>query len=96
MQEAWCFDSLKLNQHQCRRLLTSPELVINYSPALDLRITFVYAQGYEEVSLPKYRFAVDCLLRHAAAVLLIRSATYVSTSNRLQDSPRNFRVCNRV
>jgi choline kinase len=43
-----------------------PELVINYSPALDLRITFVYAQGYEEVSLPEYRFAVDCLLRHAS------------------------------
>jgi hypothetical protein len=43
-----------------------PELVINYSPTLDLRITFAFAQGYEDVSLPEYRFEVQCRLRHAS------------------------------
>ena len=42
-----------------------PEVVINYSPMLDLRITLASVQGYGEVSRPEYRFEVDCCLRHA-------------------------------
>jgi hypothetical protein len=54
-----------------------PDLVINYSPALDLRITFVYAQGYEEVSLPEYRFAVNRLLRHCQWLFYIFGQRFV-------------------
>jgi hypothetical protein len=41
-----------------------PEIIINYSPMLDLRITLVRAQSYEGISLPEYFFEVDCRLRH--------------------------------
>lgn len=42
-----------------------PQLVINYTPKLDLRIACVHVQGYGAVVLPEYRFEVDCRLRHA-------------------------------
>jgi hypothetical protein len=44
--------------------LDGPELVINYDPALDLRITCISALAYPGISLPEYFFEVDCCLRH--------------------------------
>jgi hypothetical protein len=41
-----------------------PEVIINYSPKLDLKITLVRARSYEAVSLPEHFFEVDCRLRH--------------------------------
>lgn len=42
-----------------------PELIINYAPELDLRITFAHAQGYGGIASPEYSFEVDCRLRHS-------------------------------
>ena len=42
-----------------------PQLIINYAPELDLRITFTHAQGYGGIASAEYRFEVDCRLRHA-------------------------------
>jgi len=44
--------------------LHRPELVINYSPQFDLRITLASVQEYDFVSWVEYRFDVDCQLRH--------------------------------
>ncbi len=41
-----------------------PEVVINYSPKLDLRISLLAAQGYGRIAHPSYRFEMDCRLRH--------------------------------
>jgi hypothetical protein len=44
--------------------LNLPQVVINYSPKLDLRIALVAAQGYGGIAHPDYRFAVECRLLH--------------------------------
>jgi hypothetical protein len=44
--------------------LQKPELRINYSPKLDLRIALASVQGYGGIASPEYRFQIDCLLRH--------------------------------
>src|SRR5258708_29869176 len=44
--------------------LSRPEVVINYSPKLDLHITLLAVQGYGRVALPDYRFEMDCRLQH--------------------------------
>ena len=41
-----------------------PELVINYSPHLDLRIALVSVQDYEGNARPDYRMEMHCRLRH--------------------------------
>ena len=41
-----------------------PELIINYSPQLDLRITFAEAVHYEELARPDYRFEMNCSWRN--------------------------------
>jgi len=41
-----------------------PELIINYSPQLDMRITFAEAVGYGGLARPDYRFEVNCCWRH--------------------------------
>jgi hypothetical protein len=43
---------------------TQPEIVISYSPRLDLRIALKRAQGYGGISHPEYVFDVTCRLRH--------------------------------
>lgn len=49
------------------RMTTPPgrvEVVINYSPKLDLRITLLEAQGHGDLARPDFRFEMECLLRH--------------------------------
>lgn len=41
-----------------------PELIINYSPQLDLRITFAEVVGYGGFACPDYRFEMNCCWRH--------------------------------
>ena len=41
-----------------------PELVINYSPQLDLRIAFAEAVHYGGLARPDYRFEMNCCWRH--------------------------------
>ncbi len=43
---------------------TRPELILNYSPKLDLRITLAEAQGYGGAAVADHRFEVDCCVRH--------------------------------
>ena len=44
--------------------LTLPQIVINYSPKLDLRITCVSALRYRQAGWVEHRFEVKCRLRH--------------------------------
>jgi len=60
-----------------------PEIIINYSPKLDLRITLVRAQSYEGISHPEYFFEADCRLRHPSG-----SLTY--SFSHLCFEPRSF------
>ena len=41
-----------------------PALIINYSPQLDLRITFAEAVHYGGLARPDYRFEMTCSWRH--------------------------------
>jgi hypothetical protein len=41
-----------------------PALIINYSPQLDLRITFAEAVHYGGLACPDYRFEMNCCWRH--------------------------------
>jgi hypothetical protein len=41
-----------------------PELIINYSPQLDLRITLAEAVHYGGLARPDYRFEMNCSWRH--------------------------------
>jgi hypothetical protein len=52
--------------------LPRPELVINYAPTLDLRIVLGDAQSLGDVSVPVYRFELNCSLRHAMRTLQYR------------------------
>jgi len=60
-----------------------PEIIINYSPKLDLRITLVRAQSYEGISFPEYFFEVDCRLRHP-------SGSFAYSFSHLCFEPRAF------
>jgi len=42
-----------------------PELVINHSPQLDLRIALVSVRDYEGNARPDYRMEMHCRLRHS-------------------------------
>jgi len=63
--------------------LNRPEIVINYSPKLDLRIALVEVQSHEEVSLPECFFEVDCRLRHP-------SGTFTYCFSHLCFEPKSF------
>jgi|SRR5579864_667454 len=47
----------------------TPELFINYSPQLDLRITFAEAVHYGGLARPDYRFEMNCCWRHPSGTL---------------------------
>ena len=49
-----------------------PELIINYAPTLDLRITLAEARSFGSVSTPEYRFELRCHVRHAMRTLQYR------------------------
>ena len=63
--------------------LNRPEIIINYSPKLDLRITLASVQGYGGIASPEYRFEVDCRLRHP-------SGSFTYSFSHLCFEPRSF------
>ncbi len=42
-----------------------PELIVNYAPELDLRLTLAEALDYGGAATPDYRFEIDCCVRHS-------------------------------
>jgi hypothetical protein len=64
--------------------LPRPELVINYAPTLDLRIVLAHAQSLGDVSVPEYRFELNCSLRHAMRTLQYRDPRVFFELNAIQ------------
>lgn len=73
-----------------------PQLVVNYAPNLDLRITCVQVEGYGDVAIQSIalKWSAGCGTRQA--VLPILPAGCVSIRSRSLYSPTNFKGCSRA
>ena len=78
--------------------LNRPELFINYSPHLDLRISLERVQEYGGISCPEYFFAVSCRLRHptgsftySVSDLCFEPASFIQFSEELRGMQQGLR-----
>ena len=61
-----------------------PELIINYSPTLDLRIVLAEARSFGHVATPEFRFELNCHVRHAMRTLQYRDPRVFFDLNAIQ------------